>query len=68
MTKVLISPTHPIDGYAGNSTALRDAWTTLAGTRQTAIIRTVLDHLVVNPAVRGRHAFDPDRFNPIWRL
>jgi len=35
---------------------------------QTAIIRTVLDHLVVNPATPGRNTFDPDRFNPIWRL
>jgi len=63
-----ISPTHRIDDYAGHSTALRDAWADLPLTRQTAIIRTVLDHLVVNPATPGRNTFDPDRFNPIWRL
>ena len=63
-----ISATHRIDDYAGRSTALRDAWADLPLTRQTAIIRIVLDHLVVNPATPGRNTFDPDRFNPIWRL
>ena len=63
-----ISATHRIDDYAGRSTALRDAWADLPLTRQTAIIRIVLDHLVVNPATPGRNTFDPDRFSPIWRL
>ncbi|HLA66980.1 MAG TPA: recombinase family protein, partial [Acidimicrobiia bacterium] len=62
-----ISATHRIDDYAGRSTALRDAWADLPLTRQTAIIRIVVDHLVVNPATPGRNTFDPDRFNPIWR-
>jgi site-specific DNA recombinase len=63
-----ISPTHRIDEYVGRSTALRDAWTDLALTRQQAIIRIVLDHVVVNPAVKGRNTFDLARFTPIWRL
>jgi hypothetical protein len=63
-----ISSTHRIEDYAGRSTLLRDAWTDLPLTRQHAIIRTILDHIVVNPAVRGRNTFDPSRFEPVWRL
>jgi len=63
-----ISPTHRIEDYAGQSTLLRDAWVDLPLTRQHAIIRTILDHVVVNPALKGRNTFDPTRFVPIWRL
>ena len=63
-----ISPTHRIDEFAGHSAALGEAWADLPLTRQTAIIRTVLDHLVVNPATPGRNRFDQDRFSPVWRL
>ena len=63
-----ISPTHRIDEYVGRSTALRDAWADLPLTRQQAIIRLILDHVVVNPAVKGRNTFDLSRFTPIWRL
>ena len=63
-----LSGTAVIDDYAGNATALRDAWADLAFTRQQAIIRAVIDHIVVNPATPGRNSFDPDRLSPTWRL
>ncbi len=63
-----ISPTHRIDEYAGRSGLLRDAWADLPLTRQHAIIRLILDHLVVHPAVKGRITFDLNRFEPVWRL
>lgn len=63
-----ISPTHRIDEYAGRSQLLRDAWADLPLTRQHAIIRLILDHVVVQPAVKGRNAFDLTRFHPVWRL
>ena len=37
-------------------------------TRQHAIIRLILDHVVVHPAVKGRNTFDLTRFQPVWRL
>ena len=58
-----ISPTHRIEDYAGQSGLLRDAWADLPLTRQSAIVRTVLDHVVVNPAITGRNTFDPTRFD-----
>ncbi|MEX0826237.1 MAG: recombinase family protein [Acidimicrobiia bacterium] len=63
-----ISPTHDIAQYAGRSSLLQEAWADLPLTRQHAIVRTVLDHLVVKPARQGRNTFDPDRFTPVWRL
>ncbi len=63
-----LSPTHPIDEYAGRSQLLRDAWATLPLTRQHAIVRLILDHVAVSPAVRGRKNFDITRFHPLWRL
>jgi hypothetical protein len=63
-----ISPTHRIDEYAGRSRLLRDAWATLPLTRQHAIVRLIVDHLVVHPAVKGRNTFDLNRFEPVWRL
>ncbi len=63
-----ISSTHRIEDYAGKSSLLRDAWAGLPLTRQAAIVSTILDHVVVNPAVRGRNTFDRSRFTLVWRL
>ena len=63
-----VSATHRIDEFVGKSEVLRDAWTDLDLTRQQAIVATVLDHFVVNPAVPGRNTFDTERFTPNWRL
>ncbi|MCU0280753.1 MAG: recombinase family protein [Acidimicrobiia bacterium] len=63
-----ISPTQALDDYAGHSQVLRDAWADLPLTRQQAIIRLILDHVVVSPAVKGRNTFDLSRFHPVWRL
>jgi hypothetical protein len=63
-----ISRTHRIDDYAGNSQALRDAWADLDLPRRQAIVATVVDHVVVNPAVQGRNRFDPSRLDVSWRL
>ena len=54
-------------GQIGNSTELRERWSTLPLTRQHAIVAAVLDHIVVAPARRGYNRFDPSRFTPVWR-
>ena len=58
-----------IDAFIGNGDELRRHWETLNLTRQVAIVKAVLDHVVIHPAaVRGRHGLDPDRVEPVWRL
>lgn len=62
-----ISPTTAIDDYADNTDLLRSAWADLPLSRQQAIVKVLVDHVIVNPAVPGR-GFDPQRFDPVWRL
>jgi len=56
-----------LDGFVGDTGALRAQWSDLDPARQRAIISAVLPRIIVNPAVRGRNRFDPDRIQPIWR-
>ncbi|MEX2323327.1 MAG: recombinase family protein [Acidimicrobiia bacterium] len=62
-----ISPTTAIDDYADNTDLLRSAWSDLPLSRQQAIVKVLVDHVIVNTAVPGR-GFDPQRFDPVWRL
>jgi len=62
-----LSPTTPIDEYVGHTELLRAAWVGLPVSRQQAIVRVLVDHVVAHPATPGRR-FDPGRFEPIWRL
>ena len=58
-----------VDQWVGNGGELRQRWTGLNLDRQTAIVRAVIDHLVIRPATqRGRRSLDPDRVEPVWRL
>jgi len=56
-----------LDGFVGDTGALRAQWSDLDPARQRAIISAVLPRIIINPAVRGRNRFDPDRVQPIWR-
>ena len=54
--------------HVGKASNLRDLWAELPLTRQRSIVAAVLDHVVVGPARRGFNRFDPDRFQPVWRV
>jgi site-specific DNA recombinase len=61
--------TSVVDGWVGNGSQLRDRWQSLNLSRQTAIVRALIDHVVIQPAtVRGRNGLDPKRVQPVWRL
>jgi len=62
-----LSPTTPIDGYVGQPDLLRAAWTGLTLSRQKAIVRVLVERVIAHPATPGRK-FDPERFEPIWRI
>jgi site-specific DNA recombinase len=58
-----------IDGLVGNGEQLRQRWADLNLTRQAAIIKAVLDHVVIHPASKpGCRGLDIDRVEPVWRL
>lgn len=57
-----------INDYVGNSDALRSQWATLNLDRQRAIVKAILDHVVILPAKRKTNVLDPTRVNPIWRI
>lgn len=58
-----------IENYLGQGEALRERWEGLDLSRQSAIVKAVLDHAVILPATKpGRNGLDPDRVSPQWRL
>jgi site-specific DNA recombinase len=58
-----------LDGLIGNGEQLRQQWADLNLTRQVAIIKAVLDHVVIQPATHpGRKGLDITRVEPVWRL
>jgi len=57
-----------LEGFVGDSEALRRQWADLPPARQRAIASVLLDRLVIHSAVRGRNTFDSDRIEPIWKV
>lgn len=54
--------------YLGRGAELRAHWEDLNLSRQVAIVKAVLNHVTILPAIRpGRHGLDPDRLVPDWR-
>jgi hypothetical protein len=54
--------------HIGHGAQLRRRWETLDVGRQSAIVRTLVDHVVVSRGRRGHHPFDPSRPEMVWRL
>jgi len=55
-------------GLAGHGATLRPQWQTFNLARQTAIVKTVLDHAVISPGKLGATSLDPNRVLPVWRV
>jgi DNA invertase Pin-like site-specific DNA recombinase len=47
--------------------ALRKWWDGATIEQQKRLLETVIDKIVINPAVKGRNTFDPERVDVIWR-
>ncbi len=56
-----------VKDLVGRSGVLAKRWPSLSVDQRRAIVAAVLDHVRVNPAVRGRNTFDPTRFQFMWR-
>jgi hypothetical protein len=54
--------------FAGGVDVLRAAWPEMSVDDRRLVISSVLDHVPVKPAVRGRNFFDAERIGtPVWR-
>ncbi len=56
-----------LTGLVGNGAGLRAQWDTLSLSRQAAIISSVLDHVLIDPAERASNRLNPARVRPVWR-
>ena len=63
-----LTNTGPLTGLVGNGHELRASWAELNLTRQAAIIKAILDHVVIGPGTPGARGLDPSRVDPVWRL
>lgn len=61
--------TDALAGIVGNGAALAQQWASLNLSRQHAIVKAVLDHVVISPADRrGQREVNPDRADLVWRI
>lgn len=61
--------TDALAGIVGNGAALGKQWASLNLTRQHAIVKAVLDRVVISPAERrGQREVDPSRVDLVWRI
>ena len=63
-----LTRTDALGGLAGNGEALAVEWPELDLSRQVAIVKAVLDHVVISPGSRGARTLDPARVDLVWRL
>jgi site-specific DNA recombinase len=49
-------------------TDLDDEWEDLSEDRKRAVLETVIDHVLVDPASGARNRFDPERVDPRWAV
>lgn len=62
------SNTAALDGLIGAGDALRAQWATLNLDRQAAVVRALVEHIVIGPGTPGARTLDIDRVQPVWRL
>ncbi|WP_270886530.1 recombinase family protein [Pedococcus sp. 5OH_020] len=59
-----------IAGHMGNASALRAAWGSgdMPLGQQAAIVRALVDHVIIRPGTMGARSIDPSRVEIHWRL
>lgn len=53
-------------GLAGTGAELTSRWTTMTLGQQVAVVRALIDHIVITPGVSGARGLDPNRVRPQW--
>jgi hypothetical protein len=62
------SNTAALDGLIGAGDALRAQWGSLNLDRQSAVVRALVEHVVIAPGTPGARTLDIERVQPVWRL
>lgn len=62
-----VSATAPIESMVGDYDDLLKRWESMNVSQRQAVVGSVLERVEVKPA-DPRKKWDPDRFNPIWRV
>ncbi len=57
-----------ISDVIGRGAELKAAWPELGLDRQVAIVRAIVDHVVIAPVTKRDIKVDPTRITPVWRL
>lgn len=60
--------TTALTGLLDHPKGVAEAYEALPLARRQAILKAVLDHVAIGPAVHGRNRFDPSRISPVWRV
>jgi site-specific DNA recombinase len=63
-----LTRTDALAGFVGNGSDLKAAWSDLNLTRQAAIVKTIVDHVVIAPGTKGANEVDPGRVEIVWGL
>lgn len=57
-----------LESIIGAGAEVRRLWDARGLDWQRAVIAAVVDHIVLEPAVKGRNRFDPDLVRIVWRF
>ncbi len=60
--------TTAVEAFLGQGPQLRERWGELSLSRKRAVLGALFEHITINPALKGRNFFDPDRVAPTWRV
>lgn len=63
-----LAGTRDLDAYIGQGETLRQQWADLNLDRQRAIVKALVDHVVIHPAVPGARSVAVDRVRPVWKF
>nr|WP_200942042.1 recombinase family protein [Angustibacter sp. Root456] len=63
-----VTNTAALDGLTGPLEVVQQRWADLNLDRQAAVVRTLLDHAVIQPVGPGQRTLDPNRVQAHWRV
>lgn len=63
-----LAGTREVEQFIGQGQVLREQWSSLNLDRQRAIVKILVDSVVIHPGVMGARSVAVERIRPVWRL